>query len=70
VAPDLYYAAEAVEEGRRRIAEHCAAHGEITAAAFRDAIGSSRKFAIAFLDWCDRTGVTIRVGDARRLRRG
>src|SRR5262249_15921238 len=24
---------------------------------------------IAFLDWCERTGVTTRVGDMRRLRR-
>ena len=28
--------------------------------AFRDLIGASRKFAIAFLDWTDRTGVTLR----------
>jgi selenocysteine-specific elongation factor len=69
VAPDLFYHPEAVAEGKRRIAEHCAVHGEITAAGFRDLIGASRKFAIAFLDWCDRTGVTLRVGDVRRLRR-
>ena len=48
---------------------HCRTHGEITAAVFRDLIGASRKFAIAFLDWCDRTGVTLRVGDVRKLRR-
>ena len=52
-----------------RLAAICRAHGEITAAGFRDLIGASRKFAIAFLDWCDRTGVTLRIGDARRLRR-
>ena len=33
-------------------------------------IGASRKFAIAFLEYFDRTGVTIRVGDQRKLRRG
>jgi selenocysteine-specific elongation factor len=69
VAADLFYHPDAVDEGRRRIAEYCAAHGDITAAAFRDLIGASRKFAIAFLDWCDRTGVTLRIGDVRRLRR-
>jgi selenocysteine-specific elongation factor len=69
IAPDLFYHPEAVAEGTRRIADYCATHGEITAAAFRDLIGASRKFAIAFLDWTDRTGVTLRVGDARRLRR-
>jgi selenocysteine-specific elongation factor len=68
VSPDLYWARGAVEEARTRIEAHCRAHGEITAAVFRDLIGASRKFAIAFLDWCDRTGVTVRVGDLRRLR--
>jgi selenocysteine-specific elongation factor len=69
IAPELFYHPEAVAEGTRRIAEYCVAHGEITAAAFRDLIGASRKFAIAFLDWTDRTGITLRVGDVRRLRR-
>jgi selenocysteine-specific elongation factor len=69
IAPDLFYARQAVDEALARLAAHCRAHGEITAAAFRDAIDASRKFAIAFLDWTDRTGVTLRVGDLRRLRR-
>jgi selenocysteine-specific elongation factor len=70
IAPDLFYARAAADRAKAIIASHCAAHGEITAAAFRDLIGASRKFAIAFLDWCDRTGVTVRVGDVRKLRRG
>ncbi|MGH7895140.1 MAG: selenocysteine-specific translation elongation factor [Candidatus Binatia bacterium] len=69
VAPDLYYAREAAEDAKRLLADHCRTHGEISAAAFRDLIAASRKFAIALLDWCDRTGVTTRVGDMRRLRR-
>jgi selenocysteine-specific elongation factor len=69
IAPDLFYHPDAVAEGTRRITDHCATHGEIGAAAFRDLIGASRKFAIAFLDWTDRTGLTLRVGDLRRLRR-
>jgi len=69
VAPDLYYARQAADDARAVVEAHCRAHGEITAAAFRDMIGASRKFAIAFLDWCDRTGVTVRVGDVRKLRR-
>jgi selenocysteine-specific elongation factor len=69
IAPDLYYARAPAEEAKARIAAHCRAHGDITAAVFRDLIGASRKFAIAFLDWCDRTGVTVRVGDLRKLRR-
>jgi selenocysteine-specific elongation factor len=69
IAPDLFYAQAAAEEAKAIVTAHCRAHGEITAATFRDLIGASRKFAIAFLDWCDRTGLTVRVGDLRKLRR-
>ncbi len=69
IAPDLYYAADVTAAAQGLLREHCRRHGEITAGAFRDLIGASRKFAIGFLDWCDRTGFTVRVGDLRRLRR-
>ena len=69
IAPDLYYARAAADGARALLEAHCRTHGDITAAVFRDLTGSSRKFAIGFLDWCDRTGVTLRVGDARKLRR-
>src|SRR5262245_1662208 len=69
IAPDLFYAPAAVEEASRRLTAHCRENGAITAAAFRDAMGTSRKFAIGFLEWCDRTGLTLRVGDVRKLRR-
>jgi len=69
VAPDLWFGPAAVAEARERLIAHCTTHGEISAAVFRDLIGASRKFAIALLDWSDRTGVTTRVGDMRRLRR-
>ena len=69
IAPDLYYAAPALEQARTLLREHVAGHGEITAATFRDLINASRKFSIALLDYFDRTGFTLRVGDARKLRR-
>jgi selenocysteine-specific elongation factor len=68
VAPDLVYARAAVERGVVLVRDYCARHREITAAAFRDLIGASRKYSIAFLDYCDRSGITVRVGDVRRLR--
>jgi len=68
VAPDLYYARAAIDRGIALLREYCAEHGEITAAAFRDLIQASRKYSIALLDYCDRTGVTLRVGDVRRVR--
>jgi len=69
-APDLYFAADAVERARTLIRDYAAAHGEITAAAFRDLISASRKFSIGLLNYFDRTGFTLRIGDARKVRRG
>jgi selenocysteine-specific elongation factor len=69
VAPDLYYAAAALERARVLLRDYVTAHGEITAATFRDLINASRKYSIALLDYFDRTGFTLRVGDSRKLRR-
>jgi formate dehydrogenase major subunit len=41
---------------------------KITAAAFRDRIGTGRKLAIQILEFFDRTGITVREGDSRRTR--
>jgi selenocysteine-specific elongation factor len=40
----------------------------MTAASFRDLIGSSRKYTIPLLEYFDRDGLTIRIGDIRRLK--
>ncbi|MBK8836841.1 MAG: SelB C-terminal domain-containing protein [Anaerolineae bacterium] len=42
--------------------------GTITAAEVRDALGTTRKYALALLEHLDESGVTRRVGDARVLR--
>jgi selenocysteine-specific elongation factor len=68
IATDLYFSRAAADTARARLVEYLGTHSEITAATFRDLLGASRKFAIALLDYFDRTGVTTRVGDARRLR--
>lgn len=44
------------------------AEGQVTAAQVRDQFDTSRKYAIALLEYLDETRVTKRVGDARVLR--
>ena len=44
------------------------ATGEITTAQFRDRHQTSRKYAIPLLEYFDRTGITVRIGEVRRLR--
>ena len=41
----------------------------MTAAEFRDMLGTSRKYAVPLLEWLDAHGVTIRNGDYRTLRK-
>ena len=66
---DLYFSADAVDQARSLIRDHARAHnGEITAAQFRDLIGASRKFSIGMLNYLDRTGFTLRLGDVRKVR--
>jgi selenocysteine-specific elongation factor len=70
VSQDLFYHSSTVARLREQIAERIRARGPLGAAEFRDMIGASRKFSIALLEYFDRTGFTIRVGDERKLRRG
>jgi selenocysteine-specific elongation factor len=42
-----------------------AAGGGITVSAFRERLGTSRKYAVPLLEWLDRRGVTRREGDLR-----
>ncbi|MBQ1228817.1 MAG: selenocysteine-specific translation elongation factor, partial [Firmicutes bacterium] len=42
-------------------------NGQITLAEFRDIIGTSRKFAMAILDYLDNQKITQKTGDARVL---
>jgi selenocysteine-specific elongation factor len=52
----------------RRLLEEIGRAGPITPAAIRDRSGLSRKHTIPLLEWADRTGITVRTGDARTLR--
>ncbi|MGH9148651.1 MAG: SelB C-terminal domain-containing protein, partial [Vicinamibacterales bacterium] len=69
VAPDLYFLRESVDRVRSDLYKHLADKGAITPTAFRDLFGTSRKYTIPLLEYFDREGLTIRVGDMRRLRK-
>ncbi len=69
VSPDLYFAAMSVDEARKRLVDFLNQRGEITAAQLRDMLGISRKFSIPLLEYFDRSGLTLRVGDVRKLRK-
>jgi selenocysteine-specific elongation factor len=68
VATDLYYLSSTVDQIRAVLKKFLSDKGEITAGSFRDLIGSSRKYTIPLLEYFDREGLTIRIGDVRRLK--
>ncbi|WP_047865096.1 selenocysteine-specific translation elongation factor [Rubrobacter aplysinae] len=47
----------------------CLSEGEISLAGLRDRIGTSRKYAQAWLEYADSAGITRRTGDVRVLTR-
>jgi translation elongation factor TU len=69
VGEDLYYSPDRLEDLMARLAAAMEAAGQLTLAEARDLLGTSRRFAQALLEHMDSEGMTLRVGDARRLRR-
>ncbi|MFO1028625.1 MAG: selenocysteine-specific translation elongation factor [Acetobacteraceae bacterium] len=68
VAPDHFFLRDVVAEMAAVAADVAAAEGVVTAAAFRDRLDNGRKVAIQILEFFDRSGVTVRTGDTRRVR--
>ena len=54
---------------RARVETYLRARQRMTAAEFRDLLGTSRKYAVPLLEWLDANGVTVRDGDFRTLRK-
>jgi selenocysteine-specific elongation factor len=68
VERDRYYAREALDQFTLVLNE-LGQQGEIVPAAIRDRLGISRKYLIPLLEWADGRGITVRVGEGRRLKR-
>ncbi|HEX2053769.1 MAG TPA: selenocysteine-specific translation elongation factor [Actinomycetota bacterium] len=67
VSQDFVYLRSYVDEVKEQLRSLVAATGPFTVAQFRDRIGTTRKYAVPFLEYLDRTGFTIRQGDLRKL---
>jgi selenocysteine-specific elongation factor len=68
IAPDHFFLRGTVAEMARIAADCLDETSLLTAAGFRDRLDNGRKVAIQILEFFDRAGVTVRVGDARRIR--
>ncbi|MGZ3450879.1 MAG: selenocysteine-specific translation elongation factor [Polyangiales bacterium] len=70
VQGDLWFDKPSLDELRTRLVAYLKEHGSITTGAFKDLVGSSRKYVVPLAEWFDGQKVTLRVGEVRKLRGG
>lgn len=66
---EVVFRPEDYEKMKKEVIRLLEANETITAAQVRDHFNTSRRFALALLEHLDAVGLTIRDGDARRLKR-
>jgi len=67
LSPNVVLSAEALREAERKVVQIIEQAGVLDSAEFKHHIGSSRKYALAILDWLDARGVTVRRDNLRTL---
>jgi len=65
---DLWFARTAIDALRERVVTHLREHGSLATPAYKALIGTSRRTAVPLMELFDAERVTVRRGDARRLR--
>jgi len=68
LSADVLLLAETYAQAVERVKAHVQAKGKITVAEARDLFSTSRKYALALMEYLDAQGVTKRVGDERVLK--
>lgn len=67
VSPDIFFLSQDLDQAWQSFHELANQKEEVTLADFRDALNTSRKYALAILELWDRRGLTRKVGEGRRL---
>jgi selenocysteine-specific elongation factor len=68
VSPEVVFEQKAYEKLLNGVKALIHQKGEASAAEVRDQFNTSRKYALALLEYLDKMGVTVREGDVRRLK--
>lgn len=63
----LCFASDALYQLKDAVVSYLKEHGSASATELKDAMGTSRKYAIPLLEYFDETGITKRNGDSRTL---
>jgi selenocysteine-specific elongation factor len=67
LSDSMYMGREAYERMIGLLREHFAGNDGMTVAEFRDLLKTTRKYALPLLEHLDSSGITLRVGDVRKL---
>lgn len=70
LSPEICYHREAYERASGVVRAHFTENETLTLAQLRDLLATSRKYALAILEYFDKNGITKKEGDFRRLNRG
>jgi selenocysteine-specific elongation factor len=65
VSDDVIFRRQEFERMQSYVKSKILENGSLTVSDFRDAFSTSRKFALAFLEYMDKVGITLREGDIR-----
>ena len=68
ISAELVMSAAAVAQATAQVKAFMTKHGSATVSELRQSLGSSRRVVVPFLEYLDRTFVTVRHGDKRVLR--
>jgi selenocysteine-specific elongation factor len=68
LSPDVLLLTDTYDELLAWVKEHISEHGSVNVAQVRDAFDTSRKYALALMEYLDDQRITKRVGDERKLR--
>ncbi len=68
VPPDLLFRKEDYDRMLSELRALFSQHKELTVAQVRDHFNTSRRYILAWLEYLDSQGITVRSGDARRLK--
>lgn len=69
VPPDVVFRREDYEKMVADVRSLIERHGSVSAALVRDHFNTSRRYVLALLEYLDASGVTVREGDTRHLKR-
>ena len=68
IKEDLYFSADAIGALKESLLNYFKTHETLSISEFKDVTGVSRKFTVPLIEYFDAQYLTIRVGEARKLR--